>query len=251
MKKEQVKELQRLLRDSDIPITHLAKQFNCTAATVHNINKGATHHDPAIDYPIRKESYHAATDTNKLGFLYKYKSQYKPSVMAAILELNYQTVLKYYNEPTQYPYQYDAAIERRKDVLDIMAQPREELFHQYGDINVTIEDAVYFKFLYTIQKDEALIVAAYHNWLELEFPIQDYPIAATIEDIRKYLEWDGTKSKLIWFIRGIGNGKIKSVGNNTIRYTDFEMRRLRRYMSEEDFQIALDLFAYNTNKTIF
>ena len=250
MKNNQLEQLYNDLASTTLPIEELAKKYGVSAATIHNIDKGKTHHNSALSYPIRKEPARATINPNKIAFLQLYKNMYKPSVMAAILEINYETACKYYAAESQsFTYIHDSAIEERKYVVDVMAEPRPEFIHDYGDSGLTWNDAVYFKFLYTLNKDEAAIVWCYKKWLDTEFIDETYPITASIDDLRRYLEWDGTKSKLIWFIRGIGNGKVKTVqvsGGKTkdFFFNDFEIRRFRPYLTEEQFRIAEDIIDY-------
>ena len=195
MKNNQLENLYNDLASTTISIEELAKKYGVSSASIHNIDKGKTHYNSSLSYPIRKEPARATINPNKIAFLQLYKNTYKPSVMAAILEINYETACKYYAaEPQSLTYTYDPTIEERKYVVDVMAEPRPEFIHDYGDNGITWNDAVYFKLLYTLNKDEAAIVWCYKKWLDTEFIGETYPIAASIDDIRRYLEWDGTKS---------------------------------------------------------
>ena len=257
MKKEEINQIKLELRRNDLSITDIAALHHITPATVHNINQGRSYHDAAIEYPIRSVSIVNRIPPEKIAFINKYKHLYKPLVMSLIIDVGYETVLKYYAAPLEIGYEYNDQLEFRRRVIDKMSKPREELIHDYGDLTLTWEDAVYFKFLYTINRDEAAIIWAYKKWLDQEFVVQNYPITASIEELRRYLEWDGSKSKLIWFIRGIGNGKIKSIqtiGNTTkdFYYNDFDITLLRPYMSKDEFNLAQEFYAaLGGNKRIF
>ena len=87
MKKDNLNNLYNDLASTTLPIEDLAKKYGVSAATIHNIDKGKTHHNPSLSYPIRKEPARATINPNKIAFLQLYKNIYKPSVMAAILEI--------------------------------------------------------------------------------------------------------------------------------------------------------------------
>lgn len=48
-----VKDIKRLLKNTDVPMTEIAKQFKVSARTVSNINTGNTYHEANLTYPIR------------------------------------------------------------------------------------------------------------------------------------------------------------------------------------------------------
>ena len=122
MKNNQLEQLYNDLASTTLPIEELAKKYGVSAATIHNIDKGKTHHNSALSYPIRKEPARATINPNKIAFLQLYKNTYKPSVMAAILEINYETACKYYAaEPQSLTYTHDPTIEKRKYVVDYVS----------------------------------------------------------------------------------------------------------------------------------
>lgn len=48
-----VKDIKKLLKSTDLPMTEIAKKFNVSPKTVRNINQGTTYHDKNLVYPIR------------------------------------------------------------------------------------------------------------------------------------------------------------------------------------------------------
>lgn len=52
-----IKNIQYLLKNTDIPIYQIAEQYNCNRNTISRLNQGETYFDLLISYPIRKNKY--------------------------------------------------------------------------------------------------------------------------------------------------------------------------------------------------
>lgn len=48
-----IEEIKKLLRNTDVPMADIAKQFKVSARTVSNINNGNTYKEENINYPLR------------------------------------------------------------------------------------------------------------------------------------------------------------------------------------------------------
>ena len=51
---EKALRIKELLMNSNLPMSQIAYQCECSSSTVSRINKGITHYDPNLNYPLRK-----------------------------------------------------------------------------------------------------------------------------------------------------------------------------------------------------
>lgn len=192
------------LRNTQKSFQSIAQENNLSLATIYNINNGKTHKDPSQDYPLRRLGVY---QPDIAAWVYHHQHEFKLQHLAVIAGINYQTALKYATEDR--PYIPLPALDHKLNLMRRLITPNKEIIHATGDINLTYNDVLYLRFLYTFNKDRTAVLFTLKNWLDIEFPFMRRPIADTYDSLASYLEWGGTKSKILWYASGIIEGRIK------------------------------------------
>ena len=192
------------LRNTQKDFRSIAQENNLSLATIYNINNGKTHYDNSFSYPLRPTGVH---QPDIAAWVYHHQQTTKIQHLAILANINYQTALKYATEKR--PYTPIPPLDYQLELWQHLTTPNSAIIHSTGDINLTYEDTLYLKFLYTFNKDRVAVLFTLKKWLDLEFPLTQRPIADTYDTLAAYLEWGGTKSKLLWYASGIIEGRIK------------------------------------------
>ena len=230
------------LRNTQKSFQSIAQENNLSLATIYNINSGKTHKDPTQTYPLRRLGIY---QPDIAAWIYHHQFEFKLQHLAIIAGVNYQTALKYAEEERLYTPL--PSLDHKLDLWRRLTKPRQEVVHSTGDINLTYNDVLYLRFLYTFNKDKVAVLFILKNWLDLEFPFMRRPIADTYDSLAAYIEWGGTKSKILWYASGVIEGRIKYYkaldGQQLpIDWKLFSIDQLRSQFTDIEWNEIIDLY---------
>lgn len=248
-RKERVKLIKHDLEFTDKTLSSIAAEYEVSRTTVNNINNGKTHKENR-EYPIRQTNAQYFTD-NEVAFvrLLAEEGYSAKQIHIIMLKGSYGTVSNLIARKTRAEktiYRKDKNLELRRRIYDEITTPREEFINQHSE-RITLEDAVYIKFLGRFMADLAATVYIFLPLMETEMIAYDHKILS-LDDVHQYLEWSGTSFETIWWIKNIFNNKVNNLLNQPIYYDDFPFYRFQEINQDIDMEVVRQMIYFNTKE---
>ena len=246
--KETVKAIKHELLTSIKSITEIAEHYKVSRATVTNINCGKSHREDT-QYPLR-QNINFKFSNNDVAFIRKLSNEgYSAKQIHIMLSQGaYSTISNILSFKTreEIDYEYDAALEERKTIFDILVTPSPHLINKYTDA-LTIEDAQYIKFLGRFMAPLIDVIETYLPIIESDMIGFQHKIT-TRDDLERYLEWGGTSFGTVWLIKNIYNNKFNKLKGEPIFYTDFSTLSFLGEYPDLNLDIANEMVTFDTKE---
>lgn len=241
LKKDVVKEIKECLENTDLSYREIAKQFNCSTSTISSINNGQTYTEERT-YPIRNTTS-SLTDNERAFCCKLFKEGYTVKQIHIILSKgSYSTMANVVKGRGEYI--YDEVLEKRRQTFDIITTPS-EVFINTLSYDLTIHDFVYIKFLSRMNVSLNDILVLYMPLINYPTMFSNYPIK-TLDDIQRYIEWGGTKNKIIYWILQVYYNKVNTYNNEKFYYNDININRFLKLSQSLDLQIVKEMLNFET-----
>lgn len=234
------------LQHDELSIVEIANKYDVSRNTITNINNGTSYYNKDLTYPIRKVKKKKGYNYYYKAFVQHYYKQYGLKRLHIILsQFNYNTLNNWLKEEIV-PYSYNKELEERKFVFDCITKPRKEFITSQNSI--TLRDAVYIKFLARFGVSLADVIYTFIDVINYEGGYYKLKPLKTKEDVEKYLDWGGTESRIIWYIKNVWYQKFYNYDNEPYYYNDFDLSVFNNILNEKELQIASEMMNCNTKE---
>lgn len=236
------------LEKEELSIKEIAEKYGVNKGTISNINNGKSYFDANRKYPIRDARENRCTNTYYKTFIAYYNKYYTyKQLHIMISKFSYPTICDMPKSVTKVIYGYNAELEERRKIFDIITTPNKKILSSIDKI--TFEDAIYIKFLARFGVKLEDIIYMFLNIINEESKVYQMIPLETKEDITKYLSWEGKQSSIIWFIQGIYYNTIKHINNQPIYFDDFDVEKyFESVLTVKQVKIAKEMLNFHTQE---
>lgn len=244
LKKEDVASIKQLLSTTELTYRDIAGQFNCSPSTVSNINSGKSYQEPNMDYPLR--AVRAILSDNDKAFCVKlFNEGYTIKQIHIIIgKASYTTIHSAITSTAKY--KADAVLEKRLEIFNIITTPS-HVFINTLDYDLTIHDFVYIKYLSRMNVPLDKVIELYLPLINYPTQFNNHPIK-TVDDVKCYIEWGGTKNRIIYWILQLYYNKVNCYNKLDFYYNDININRFLKINQKLDLKIVKEMIEFDTKE---
>ena len=246
--KRKLPEIIKDLQENKLTIQEISMKYDLSRNSISNINLGNTYFNKNIDYPIRKVRANPGLDNYYKAFVQHYCHLYNIKQLHIIVgKFNYNTIANMVNSEEKIPYTYNPQLETRRRVFDVIRTPRKEYLVSTQD-TIELPDSIYIKFLARFNTPIADVIEIFLDIINNEGGVYKMSPLKTKDDIKQYLDWEGTQSSIIWFIKGVYYNRIKEVQGQKFYYDDFDISHFDNLLTKRESNIAKKMVQFETKE---
>ena len=236
------------LEREELSIKEIAEKYGVSKGTISNINNGKSHFNNNRKYPIRKARENRCINVYYKAFISHYNKHYNYKQLHIIIsKFSYPTICDMARFVNKGDYGYNAELEERRKVFDIITTPNKKFLNSIDKI--TFEDAIYIKFLARFNTKIEDVIYIFLDIINRESEVYQMIPLQTKEDVIKYLSWGGKQSSILWFIQGIYYNTIKNINNQPIFFDDFDIEKhFKDVLTTKQLKIAKEMLDFHTQE---